>query len=67
MLCVERVQRLIMAIMLGIIMGLAASGWIAAAFILQLFMMIMLIIWALTNFCPSIFLLKKILPSCKWD
>lgn len=66
-MCVERAQRLIMAIMLGMIMGLAASGWIAAAFILQLIMMIMLIVWALTNFCPSIFLLKKILPPCKWD
>ncbi len=66
-MCAERAQRLIMAIMLGLIMGLAASGWIAAAFILQLFMMIMLIVWALTNFCPSIFLLKKILPPCKWD
>jgi hypothetical protein len=66
-MCAERVQRLIMAIMLGLIMGLAASGWIATAFILQLIMMIMLIVWALTNFCPSIFLLKKILPPCKWD
>ena len=66
-MCAERAQRLIMAIMLGLIMGLAASGWIAVAFILQLIMMIMLIVWALTNFCPSIFLLKKILPPCKWD
>ncbi|MBN2767604.1 MAG: hypothetical protein JXQ68_00750 [Campylobacterales bacterium] len=66
-MCVERAQRLVMAIMLGLIMGLAASGLIAVAFILQLIMMIMLIVWALTNFCPSIFLLKKILPPCKWD
>ncbi len=66
-MCAERAQRLVMAIILGIIMGLAASGMIAAAFILQLILMIMLIVWALTNFCPSIFLLKKILPPCKWD
>ncbi|HHO42021.1 MAG TPA: DUF2892 domain-containing protein [Epsilonproteobacteria bacterium] len=66
-MCVEQAQRLMMAIMLGIIMGLAASGMTTLAFILQLFMIIMLIVWATTNFCPSTAMLKKILPPCDYS
>jgi hypothetical protein len=66
-MCVERVQRLMMAMMLGIIMGLAGAGMMKLAFLLQLFMMIMLIVWGLTNFCPSTSILKKILPPCNFD
>jgi len=66
-MCVERVQRLMMAIMLGLIMGLAGAGMFKAAFLLQLFIMIMLIVWAFTNFCPSIYVLKKILPPCNFE
>ena len=66
-MCVERVQRLMMAIMLGLIMGLAGAGMFKAAFLLQLFVMIMLIVWAFTNFCPSIYVLKKIFPPCNFE
>jgi len=66
-MCVERVQRLMTAIMLGIIMGLAGAGMLKAAFLLQLFVMIMLIVWAFTNFCPSIYVLKKIFPPCNFE
>ncbi len=53
-----------MAIILGVIMGLAGIGMTKLAFVLQLFVMVMLIIWAMTNFCPSIFILKKFMPPC---
>lgn len=65
-MCVEKAQRLMMAIMLGLIMGLAASGMIVVAFVLQFFMMVMLIVWAVTDFCPSTAVLKKILPPCNY-
>jgi len=66
-ICAQRVQRVLMAIMLGIVMGLAGSGMLAAAFVLQLFIMIMLIIWAVTNFCPSIWLLEKTIGKCDFE
>lgn len=63
-MCAERMQRIVMAIMLGFIMGIAGAGMFKLAFLLQLFMMVMLIIWALTDFCPSVYILRKVLPPC---
>jgi len=67
MICAQRVQRVLMAIMLGVVMGLAGSGFMAAAFLLQLFIMIMLLIWAATNFCPSIWALEKLIGKCDFE
>jgi hypothetical protein len=67
MLCAQRVQRLMMAIMLGIVLMLAGSGMLQAAFVLQVFIMIMIIVWALTNFCPSIWFLQKVLGDCDFE
>ncbi len=70
-MCAEKIQRLIQASILGIAMGLAASGMsgeagmLQLAFILQLGMMIMLVIAGLTGWCPGIIILKKIFPSCE--
>ena len=70
-MCAEKIQRLIQASILGIVMGLAASGMggeagmLQLAFILQLGMMIMLVIAGLTGWCPGIIILKKIFPSCE--
>lgn len=44
----------------------AGAGMFKVAFLLQLFVMIMLIVWAFTNFCPSTYILKKILPPCNF-
>lgn len=66
-MCVERVQRIMMAIMLGIILALFGMGYIKLAVILQTFMIAMLLVWAATNFCPSTWMLKKILPPCEWE
>lgn len=64
MMCAERVHRMIMAIVLGIVMGMMASNNIKIMFLLLLFMMVSFLVWAFTDFCLTIFLLKKILPSC---
>jgi len=64
-MCAEKIQRLIQASILGIVMGLAGSGMYAAAFILQFGMMVMLIIAGTTGWCPGIIILKKIFPSCE--
>jgi len=64
MMCAERMQRIIQAIILGLIMGLAGSGMIQIAFLLMLFMMVMLLIAGLTGFCPGLLILKAILPQC---
>jgi len=66
-MCVERVQRMLTAIMLGFVMMAAGMGMIKLAFLLQLFIMIMLLIWAFTNFCPSIWFFNKVFGPCDWD
>ncbi len=64
MMCVERMQRMIIAIVLGLVMGTAGSGMIQIAFLLQFTVMVMLLIGATTGFCPSLMILKQVLPSC---
>lgn len=66
-MCLETAQRLLIAIMLGFVMMAAGLGMLKIAFLLQLFIMIMLMIWAFTNFCPSVYILSKILPPCNFD
>jgi sulfite exporter TauE/SafE len=65
-------QRILTAIVLGIIMYLFAMGangdksMFQVAVVLQSFVIVMLLIWAFTNFCPSIWFFKKIFPPCSW-
>ena len=66
-MCAERVHRILIACMLGFVMMFAGMQMIKLAFLLQLFIMIMLLIWAFTDFCPSLYALKKVLPSCYSD
>ena len=63
-MCAEKIQRLIQASILGFIMGLAGSGMLQLAFLLQFGMMVMLAIAGLTGFCPGLIFLKKIFPFC---
>lgn len=78
-MCVSRMQRLLTAIMLGLILyffalgaadfqdGLIKSTNFTIAVVLQVFVIIMMLIWSMTNFCPSTWFLKKIFPPCEWD
>ncbi|HIC78308.1 MAG TPA: DUF2892 domain-containing protein [Sulfurovum sp.] len=63
-MCVEKLQKILLAMTLGIAMMLAASGSIKAAFLLQLFVMIILIVSGLTGFCYITKLLHTAFPSC---
>jgi hypothetical protein len=67
MMCAERMQQIIQAIVLGFILGLAGSKMFAAAFIITVSMMMMLFIAGVTGFCPGLMILKKIFPPCKCE
>lgn len=66
-MCAERMQRIVQAIILGFIMGLAGSQMFQAAFLLTLAMIIILLVAGFTGFCPGIIILKKILPACECE
>ncbi len=68
MICVQRIQRIIIAILLIATVGILhgnANGFYIATYIL-IFMAVMMFVWAITDFCPSIWLLRKFLPDCKF-
>lgn len=71
-MCYQRMQRILTAIVLGITLlffVLGVSGdktMFQIAVVLQLFVIFMLLVWAFTNFCPSIWFFKKIFPPCRW-
>ncbi len=61
-----------MAIMLGLTMYLFAMGRVdqtmfQIAVVLQTFMIIMILIFAFTNFCPSLWFFNKVFGKCNWD
>jgi hypothetical protein len=64
MLCAERLQRIVQAIILGLILGLAGMQMFKAAFIVTVTMMIALLVAGVTGFCPGLIILKKAFPSC---
>lgn len=71
-MCGAKVQRILMAIMLGIAMMFFAMGtkdhtMLQIGVVLQTFIIIMLFIFAWTNFCPSIWFFNKIFGKCEWD
>lgn len=66
-MCAERMQRILMAIVLGIILYFFGVGMMQVAVILQTLVIVMILVWAFTNFCPSIWIFKKIFPPCSWE
>lgn len=66
-MCAERAQRVLMAIVLGVIMFLFTAGFTQIATILQGFVIVMILVWAFTNFCPSIWIFEKMFGKCNWD
>ncbi len=65
MMCAERMQRIIQAIILGFIMGLVGAQMFKVAFLVMLAMMISLLVAGVTGFCPGLIILKKIFPPCE--
>lgn len=78
-MCAARMQRILTAIMLGLILyffamgaadfqaGLKESTNFTIAVVLQSFVILMMLVWAVTNFCPSTWFFGKILPPCEWE
>lgn len=63
-MCVERVHRLMMATLLIVSLLLFFAGMEVVTFALLCFMIVMLIAWALFDFCPAIKILSKFLKPC---
>lgn len=63
-MCYQRAQRLLMAIMLGIMLWLYATNFFIIAAVINVFMIVMLLMWAFFDVCPAIAILRKFLPSC---
>ena len=66
-MCVEILQKILLAMALGIVMMLVASGSLKAGFILHVGIMIMLIFSGLTGFCYITKVLSTAFPSCNED
>lgn len=62
--CAERIQRLLMAFVLTISLFLVTAGSVYGLFLLG-FVIVMILVWGVTDFCPSIWLLRKLIGSCK--
>ncbi|TDA68502.1 phosphoribosylaminoimidazole synthetase [Sulfuricurvum sp. IAE1] len=63
-MCAEKIQRFLMAIVLTVAMVLFMNGQLQWAVIIQSFVILMVLVWALTDFCPSIWMFRKIFGSC---
>jgi hypothetical protein len=62
--CAEKIQRFLMAIVLTAAMFLFAEGQMLLALIIQTLVIVMIIVWALFDFCPSLWIFKKIYGKC---
>lgn len=63
-MCAEKIQRFLMAIVLTVAMVLFMTGQMQLAVILQTFVILMVAVWAFTDFCPSLWLFTKIFGRC---
>lgn len=63
-MCAEKIQRFLMAIVLTVSMVLFVSGQIQLAVIIQTLVIVMVAVWALSDFCPSLWAFNKIFGSC---
>jgi len=62
--CAERVQRLMMSMFALIILVFLAKGMTTVGLALLAFMSVMLFIFFVFDFCPSTWVLTKLLGSC---
>ena len=63
-MCAEKIQRFLMAIVLTLSMALTAYGYAQYGMALQGFVILMIVVWAITDFCPSIWLFSKLFGTC---
>ncbi len=63
-MCISKLQRILTAIMLSLILYFFISGNIIVAAVLQVFVILIMLVWATTNFCPLMWIMKKFFSSC---
>ena len=63
-MCAEKIQRFLMAIVLTLALFLFASNQMLYAMIVQTLVIVMVNVWALFDFCPSLWLFEKIYGKC---
>ena len=63
-MCVEKIQKLILASILGMVLMFAGIEAFAVAFLLQVMLMVMLTISGLTGFCTLTKFLSQAFPPC---
>ncbi len=64
-MCAERIQRFLMAIVLTATMLLFLTGHAQIGVVVQTFVIVMIVVWALTDFCPSLWFFAKLFGRCK--
>lgn len=63
-MCAEKLQRFVMAIVLTISMALTTYGYVGYGMILQGFVVLMITVWAIKDFCPSLWIFTKLFGAC---
>jgi len=64
-MCVEKLQKIILASLLGIVLMLAGMGSLKLAFLLQVIAMVVLLMSGLTGYCYITKVLNSAFPLCK--
>ena len=64
MICAEKLQRLMLAAVLVVACCLMSVGSLYGMILLG-FVVAMILIWAVTDFCPSIWFFTKLVGHCK--
>ncbi|MDY0321455.1 MAG: phosphoribosylaminoimidazole synthetase [Arcobacteraceae bacterium] len=63
-MCGEKLQRFLMALVLLVAFYFMSIGSIIGV-VLQLFVVFMIVVWAITDFCPSIWMFNKLFGKCE--
>ena len=63
-MCGEKLQRFLMATVLLVAFYFMSIGSIIGV-VLQLFVVFMIVVWAITDFCPSIWIFNKLFGKCE--
>lgn len=58
-MCAEKIHRFLMASVIALATGLIYNG-ISEAVYLLMFVVVMIVIWGISDFCPSLYVIKKI-------
>ena len=63
-MCGEKLQRFLMALVLLVAFYFMSIGSVIGV-VLQLFVIFMIVVWAITDFCPSIWIFNKLFGKCE--